>query len=58
MDAPRWRKSSHSGSQSDCVELARTADFAGVRDSKHPGPVLRFPDETLGKFLAKLGTER
>lgn len=34
----RWRKSSRSGSQSNCVELAPTGL---VRDSKNPdGPVL------------------
>ena len=37
-----WRKSSRSGSQSDCVEVARTATVGAVRDSKNPtGPTLR-----------------
>jgi hypothetical protein len=36
----RWRKSSHSGTESNCVELAGTLDR--VRDSKNPGgPSLR-----------------
>jgi Domain of unknown function (DUF397) len=42
-----WRKSSHSGTQSesDCVEVAglpgHTARMIGVRDSKNPaGPIL------------------
>ncbi|HEX5401849.1 MAG TPA: DUF397 domain-containing protein [Pseudonocardiaceae bacterium] len=36
----RWRKSSRSGSQTNCVELADTLDL--VRDSKNPtGPSLR-----------------
>ncbi|GHH57749.1 DUF397 domain-containing protein [Lentzea cavernae] len=30
---PRWRKSSRSASQSDCVEIAQT--FDRIRDSKH-----------------------
>lgn len=30
----RWRKSSHSGQQTNCVELAHTLDR--VRDSKNP----------------------
>jgi hypothetical protein len=35
-----WRKSSRSGSESNCVELAGTLD--ALRDSKNPvGPVLR-----------------
>jgi hypothetical protein len=34
----RWRKSSRSGPESDCVEVGNT--LAMVRDSKNPGPVL------------------
>lgn len=37
--ATRWRKSSHSGQDTNCVELAHTA--TAVRDSKNPtGPTL------------------
>lgn len=32
----RWRKSSHSGNDADCVELALAAPHAMVRDSKNP----------------------
>jgi hypothetical protein len=36
----RWRKSTRSGTQTNCVELAATLDR--VRDSKNPtGPTLR-----------------
>ena len=36
----RWRKSSYSGQEGSCVELAHTFDT--VRDSKNPdGPMLR-----------------
>lgn len=34
-----WRKSSHSGQDTDCVEVAPT--LGAVRDSKNPaGPIL------------------
>jgi len=33
----RWRKSSRSGQNEDCVELHPTG---GVRDSKNPAPTL------------------
>lgn len=40
MTAPvRWRKSSRSGQEGNCVELAHT--LVGVRDTKNPdGPCL------------------
>jgi hypothetical protein len=39
MTEMRWRKSSHSGEEGNCVELAHTP--GAVRDSKNPaGPVL------------------
>ncbi|HWC80640.1 MAG TPA: DUF397 domain-containing protein [Pseudonocardiaceae bacterium] len=35
----RWRKSAHSGQQTNCVEIAHTRDL--IRDSKNPdGPAL------------------
>lgn len=38
-ETTRWRKSSHSGQDTECVELAHTGD--AVRDSKNPtGPTL------------------
>jgi hypothetical protein len=38
MPNNRWRKSSHSGSQSgECVEAAGQGDMVAVRDSKDPG---------------------
>lgn len=39
IQAPGWRKSSHSDGQDTCVELAGTLN--AMRDSKNPrGPVL------------------
>jgi hypothetical protein len=38
-----WRKSSYSGGDNNCVEVAATGVIVGVRDSKTPhGEVLRF----------------
>ena len=33
---PRWRKSSHSGGDNNCVEVATNGGDVTVRDSKHP----------------------
>jgi hypothetical protein len=52
MDGTRWRKSSRSGSTSDCVEVDRSTRRAAVRDSKHPGPTLSFAPERFDAFLA------
>jgi hypothetical protein len=46
MSAPHfpetaWRKSSFSGANSNCVEIAQTPDLVAARDSKNPtGPTL------------------
>ncbi|MFJ2810230.1 DUF397 domain-containing protein [Kitasatospora sp. NPDC087271] len=48
-----WRKSSHSGSGGQCIEVAD--GFTGVqpvRDSKDPdGPVLLFPSPAWQAFV-------
>lgn len=48
-----WRKSTRSGSDSNCVEVAFAADGAvGVRDSKdRPGPHLEFTPAEWRAFL-------
>jgi hypothetical protein len=52
--ALRWRRSSHSQSGSDCVELAHTLD--ALRDSKNPGVALTVP--TLTAFLNSVKRDR
>ncbi|MEC3916823.1 DUF397 domain-containing protein [Nocardia sp. CDC160] len=49
-----WFKSSHSGSQGDCVEVAWLGEGAvGVRDSKNPtGPALVFAAGQWDSFTA------
>ena len=50
-----WRKSTFSGSNSDCVEVAHRADQVGVRDSKNtPGPILVIPPATWITLLRVL----
>jgi hypothetical protein len=47
-----WRKSSYSGNNSNCVEVA-FAERVGVRDSKDPaGGHLTVPPESWRAFLA------
>ncbi|MFJ3248382.1 DUF397 domain-containing protein [Streptomyces sp. NPDC086782] len=49
-----WTKSSYSGSQGDCIEVAHGALPAAlpVRDSKRPaGPAVVFGDTTWGAFV-------
>ncbi|MEV0808567.1 DUF397 domain-containing protein [Micromonospora sp. NPDC050200] len=46
-----WRKSTYSGDQGACVELATVPDLIAVRDSKDPaGPVLLFPPAAWATF--------
>jgi hypothetical protein len=49
-----WRRSSYSGVNGDCVEVAALAarDGRAVRDSKDPcGPMLTFGDAEWSAFL-------
>ncbi|MGH3713528.1 MAG: DUF397 domain-containing protein [Micromonosporaceae bacterium] len=51
-----WRKSSRSGSQGSCVEVAELADQVLVRDSKDPdGPRLSFTYPEWRAFLGGVG---
>ncbi|MEV0002038.1 DUF397 domain-containing protein [Micromonospora sp. NPDC050980] len=48
-----WRKSSHSGDEGACVEMASLPESVAVRDSKDPtGPVLVFPPAAWTAFTA------
>ncbi|MGR6922612.1 DUF397 domain-containing protein [[Actinomadura] parvosata] len=48
-----FRKSTFSYGNSNCVEVAASADGVAVRDSKHQdGPVLRFTGPEWEAFLA------
>ncbi|MFV8130687.1 DUF397 domain-containing protein [Streptomyces syringium] len=48
-----WFKSTYSGTDSNCVEVAHAPGVIGVRDSKNPcGPVLTFGPVAWGAFLA------
>ncbi|MEV6568277.1 DUF397 domain-containing protein [Streptomyces kronopolitis] len=51
-----WRKSSYSGKDGNCVEVARVADsVVGVRDSKAAhGPVLSFSAQAWTALLSDI----
>jgi uncharacterized protein DUF397 len=54
----RWRKSSHSNGQANCVETAiigQDGRFVAVRDSKAPaGPVLTFRPSAWQRFTTSV----
>ncbi|MEU9349518.1 DUF397 domain-containing protein [Streptomyces griseoloalbus] len=59
-DTAIWRKSSYSGGQGDCLELAQNVPaLAPVRDSKDPGgPVIAFGRAAWKVFVTELGRQR
>ncbi|MFJ5233224.1 DUF397 domain-containing protein [Kitasatospora sp. NPDC088391] len=56
-DTLTWRKSSYSGGNGACVEIAvPSASSIAVRDSKDPqGPQLRFSREAWAAFATAAG---
>lgn len=55
VSGTRWRKSSYSGTASNCVEVAFVGDHVATRDSKNPtGPALLFARAEWATFLTAL----
>lgn len=50
-----WRKSSYSGSESNCVELAVHAERTAIRDSKAPeSGILEVPRSAATALFSRL----
>lgn len=55
FETTAWRRSSYSATRENCVEVARTARQAAVRDSKDPaGPALVFGTRAFALFVEGL----
>ncbi|MFG2913105.1 DUF397 domain-containing protein [Kitasatospora sp. NPDC048298] len=55
----RWKKSTYSGGNGDCLEVATGEDIRYVRDSKDPtGPALAFSAAAHSSFIAAVATGR
>jgi hypothetical protein len=53
LASARWRKSSFSMENGECVEIARGATWVAMRDSKDPGgPALVVDRGAMERFLA------
>lgn len=58
-NTPTWHKSSYSGSQENCVEIARLGPAVLVRDSKNPaGTPFALPSPTFHGLVRNLRFER
>jgi Domain of unknown function (DUF397) len=59
LSCAQWRKSSSSGGNGACVEIADTEDGVAVRDSKdRSGPVLVFTPDEWHIFAARVKAGR
>jgi Domain of unknown function (DUF397) len=59
ITAVQWRKSSHSGSGNNCVEVAEVAGARAVRDSKNPdGGHLIFGPDAWQAFITDVKRRR
>jgi Domain of unknown function (DUF397) len=55
LSGATWKKSSYSGANGSCVEVADLGEHVAVRDSKDKaGPALIFPREVWVGFVAEL----
>jgi hypothetical protein len=55
----RWRKSSYSVENGECVEVAVAAGAVAVRDSKVPGgPRLTFPAAAFAHLVRSVSVDR
>jgi hypothetical protein len=59
VDLLVYRKSSYSGQQNNCVEVAPVREGTAVRDSKDPGgPILRFSADSWRAFVGAVKSGR
>jgi hypothetical protein len=55
---PTWRKSTYSGPDNECVEVATLDAMVGVRDSKDiTRPSIRYGSAAWTRFATSLGIE-
>jgi hypothetical protein len=55
LSRAQWRKSSYSGGNGQCVEVAHLPEAIAVRDSKDPvGPKLIFAAHAWAAFVASM----
>ncbi|RSO04574.1 hypothetical protein DMH18_33905 [Streptomyces sp. WAC 06783] len=58
MAPAKYRKSSYSNEERECVQIATTRHTITIRDSKHPtGPTLHLTPTAWASFLAGLNAE-